>query len=40
MTVIEHVFERRFGEKVRTDDMQFGFRPDRGATDSVFNVWW
>jgi len=38
MKVIERVFERRVGEKVKIDAMQFGFMPGKGTTDAVFTV--
>jgi len=38
MKVIEHVFERRIGEKVKIDAMQFGFIPGKGTTDAIFTV--
>ena len=34
MKVIEHVFERKIREKVKTDAMQFGFMPGKGTTDA------
>ena len=39
MKVIEHKFERRIREKVKTEAMQFGFMPGKGTTDAIFTVW-
>ena len=38
MKVIERVFERRIREKVKTDAMQFAFRPGKGTADAIFTV--
>jgi len=38
MKVIECVFERRMREKVKIDDMQFGFISRKGTTDAIFTV--
>ena len=38
MKMIEHVFKRRIGEKVKIDGMQFGFMPGNGTTDAIFTV--
>jgi len=34
MKVTEHVSERRIRDKVKTDDIQFGFRPGSGTADA------
>ena len=38
MKVIERVFKRRIREKIKIDDMQFGFMPGKGTTDAIFTV--
>jgi len=38
MKVFERVIERRVRNRVKIDDMQFGFRPGRGTTDAIFVV--
>ena len=38
LKVIERVFKRRIREKVKIDAMQFGFMPEKGATDAIFTV--
>jgi len=38
MKVLERVVEKRIRRVVHIDDMQFGFRPGRGATDAIFIV--
>jgi len=39
--LIERVFERRIGEKVKIDAMQFGFMPGKGTTDTdtIFTIY-
>jgi len=39
MKVIERVFERTIGEKVKIDAMQFRFMPGKGTIDAIFTVW-
>jgi len=39
MKVTERVFERRIGERVKIDVIQFGFMPWKGTTDAIFTVW-
>ena len=36
MTVLERVLERRFRCQVSIDNMQFGFMPGKGTTDTIF----
>jgi len=38
MKVTERVFKRRIREKIKIDDMQFGFMPGKGTTDAIFTV--
>src|SRR5260221_4755745 len=38
MKVFERVIERRVRNRVKIDDMQFGFRPGRGTMDAIFVV--
>ena len=38
MNMIERVLERRIRELVNIDSMQFGFKPGRGTTDTLFIV--
>jgi hypothetical protein len=38
MKVMECVIVKRVQNKVRTDDMQFGFTSGRGTTDAIFIV--
>ena len=33
MKVLEGVLEKRLGQKVKIDDMQFGFVPGKGTVD-------
>ena len=37
MKVFERVQETKMRNLISLDDMQFGFRPGRGTTDSIFN---
>ena len=36
MKIVERVQEKRIGELVKVDDMQFGFMPGKGTTDALF----
>ena len=36
MTIFERVMERKMRNLISLDDMQFGFRPERGTTDAIF----
>ena len=38
MKILERVLKKRIREKVTLDEMQFGFRPDRGTIDAIFIV--
>ena len=38
MKVFERVIEKRVRDRVKLDDMQFGFRAGRGTTDAIFIV--
>ena len=38
MKVLERVLEKRIRERVKIDDMQFGFTPGKGTTDAIFIV--
>ena len=38
MKVLEGVLEKRLREKVKIDDMQFGFMPGKGTVDAIFMV--
>ena len=38
MKVLEGVLEKRLRQKVKIDDMQFGFVPGKGTVDAIFMV--
>ena len=38
MKVLERVLEKRLRQKVKIDDMQFGFVPGKGTVDAIFMV--
>ena len=38
MKVLEGVLEKRLRQKVKVDDMQFGFVPGKGTVDTIFMV--
>ena len=38
MKVLEGVLEKRLRQKVKIDDMQFGFMPGKGTVDAIFMV--
>ena len=38
MKILEHIVEQNIRELITLNDMQFGFMPERGTTDSIFIV--
>jgi hypothetical protein len=38
MKVLERVLEKRIRKKVKIDEMQFGFMPEKGTTDAIFII--
>ena len=38
MKTVEKMLERRLRRMVKVDKMKFGFMPDKGAIDAVFNL--
>ena len=38
MKIFEKILERRLGKLITVNNMQFGFRPGKGTTDTVFII--
>ncbi len=38
MKIVERVFEKRIRDRVKYNEMQFGFTPGKGAKDAIFKL--